>query len=134
LPITLDHVVLEVPDPERSVAFYQAVLGLEPVRLDEYRAGAAPFPSARVDGGTVLDFFPPRMWRGAAAANPNHLCFTMKRAAIQALEERLVGSAIAITRRDPHNYGARGFGHALYFDDPDGITLEARFYQDDAPA
>jgi catechol 2,3-dioxygenase-like lactoylglutathione lyase family enzyme len=128
--IALDHVVLEVPDPERSVAFYQAVLGLEPVRLEEYRAGAAPFPSARVDAGTVLDFFPPRMWRGAIAANPNHLCFTMGRAAIQALEERLVASAVAIARRDPHNYGARGYGHALYFNDPDGITLEARFYED----
>jgi glyoxylase I family protein len=127
--ITLDHVVLEVPDPAKSIAFYGRVLGTTPVRLDEFLAGRAPFPSARVSEGTVLDFFPPKMWRGAMAANPNHLCFTMDKTQIEALEQRLTDAGIAVTRRDPHNYGARGFGNALYFDDPDGITLEARFYE-----
>jgi glyoxylase I family protein len=127
--ITLDHVVLEVPDPARSIAFYAKVLGTTSTRLDEFLAGTAPFPSARVNDTTVLDFFPPKMWRGTIAANPNHLCFTLDKAGVQALEHRLADAGIAVTRRDPHNYGARGFGNALYFDDPDGITLEARFYE-----
>lgn len=52
--ITLDHVVLEVVDPARSVEFYRRILGLRPVRLAEFRRGRAPFPSGRVGPGTVL--------------------------------------------------------------------------------
>ncbi len=126
--ISLDHVVLEVEDPVRSVGFYRRILGLRPVRLAEFKRGRAPFPSARVSGGTVLDFFGPRMWRAPSATNPNHVCFALSRTAMEALERRLTRSGVAITQRDAHNFGARGWGSSLYFQDPDGITLEARFY------
>jgi catechol 2,3-dioxygenase-like lactoylglutathione lyase family enzyme len=124
----LDHLVLEVADPARSVLFYRDVLGLRPVRLREFVAGQVSFPSARVTRNSVLDFFPPRMWRGRRAANPNHFCLTLSRAAIAALSRRLKRRGIAIEREHPHNFGARGFGVALYFRDPDGLLLEARYY------
>ena len=127
---TLDHLVLEVRDPQASVRFYAGVLGLASVRLDEFVAGAAPFPSARINEGTVLDFFPPKMWRGPEARNPNHFCMTFDQAGVQALERRLAQAGIEIDRRDDHNFGARGFGRALYFRDPDGISIEARYYAD----
>ena len=44
----LDHVVLWVADPLRSLEFYENVVGLAPVRADEFREGKAPFPSVRV--------------------------------------------------------------------------------------
>jgi len=126
--ITLDHVVLEVEDPVRSVEFYLRILGLRPVRLGEFRRGRAPFPSGRVAAGTVLDFFGPNMWRAKAATNPNHLSFTLSHAAVKGLERRLSDGGVAITHRDDHNFGARGWGCSIYFRDPDGITIEARFY------
>jgi len=126
--IVLDHVVLEVRDPVLSAAFYREALGLRPVRVSEFRAGRAPFVSVRVSAGTVLDFFPPRMWRGRRARNPNHICFALARPALRALEGRLRRQRVPITNRDPHNFGARGWGSSPYFRDPDGITLEARFY------
>lgn len=43
----VDHIVLWVEDPLRSVAFYQDVLGAAGVRLGEYEAGQASFPSVR---------------------------------------------------------------------------------------
>jgi glyoxylase I family protein len=43
----LDHVVLWVTDPLRSLEFYEKVVGLAPVRADEFREGKAPFPSVR---------------------------------------------------------------------------------------
>ena len=43
----LDHVVLWSDDPLRAVEFYEQVVGLTPVRLEEFRAGQAPFPSVR---------------------------------------------------------------------------------------
>jgi catechol 2,3-dioxygenase-like lactoylglutathione lyase family enzyme len=41
---SLDHIVLNVSDVDRSLAFYVDGLGLEPVRLGEYRRGDAKFP------------------------------------------------------------------------------------------
>ena len=35
----LDHIVLRVTDMERSVRWYTELLGLEPVRLQEWRDG-----------------------------------------------------------------------------------------------
>ena len=124
----LDHVVLEVKDPVRSAAFYAEVLGFRAVRLREFGAGTAPFVSARVGAGTVLDFFPRRMWRGKTPQNPNHLCFALDRRGLRTLEGRLRRRGVAVTHRDPRNFGARGWGSSVYFRDRDGITLEARFY------
>jgi len=125
----LDHVVLEVRDVTASLAFYRAVLGLEPVREAEFRAGEAPFASVRVSGETLLDFFPPAMWKNPdAPQNPNHLCITLDQAGVVALRERLEGLKVPIERTLERSFGARGYGVSLYFSDPDGITLEARYY------
>src|SRR5690606_8042172 len=50
-----DHLVLRVADVERSLAWYLGVLGLEPVRVEEWRRGTVPFPSVRIDAGTIID-------------------------------------------------------------------------------
>jgi glyoxylase I family protein len=126
--LSLDHVVLEVADPARSVAFYRDVLGLVPVRSDEFAAGAAPFPSARIDATTLLDFFPKPMWRSKRPENPNHLCFTTTPDGMTSLKRRLARRRIPIARTRDHNFGARGIGRSIYFDDPDGISLEVRYY------
>jgi catechol 2,3-dioxygenase-like lactoylglutathione lyase family enzyme len=124
----LDHLVLEVKDPVRSVRFYGEVLGLKPVRLREFVEGKAPFPSVRISRGTVLDMFPPRMWRGPRLQNQNHFCLAYSQSGLRALRARLKRRKIRIVREDDHNYGARGYGRAIYFRDPDGLTVEARFY------
>jgi catechol 2,3-dioxygenase-like lactoylglutathione lyase family enzyme len=128
----LDHVVFEVRDPERSASFYEQLLGFAPVRIDEYRRGAVKFPSVRINAGALLDLFPPTMWRSAVPRNPNHVCFVTSREGVEALRSRLASRGIAVTHTDEHNFGARGFGHSLYLDDPDGISVEVRYY--DAPA
>jgi catechol 2,3-dioxygenase-like lactoylglutathione lyase family enzyme len=129
MKLTLDHVVLEVRDVEATAAFYRAVLGLAPVRLKEWRRGAAPFVSGRVSGETVIDFFPPDFWHDKTRArNPNHLCFTLSRQGVAALRKRLQGLGVPIVQESPRNFGARGWGVSLYFEDPDGVRLEARYY------
>ncbi|MDT0428213.1 VOC family protein [Streptomyces salyersiae] len=40
-----DHLVLNVYDVERALEFHCGPLGLEPVRVDQWRAGEVPFPS-----------------------------------------------------------------------------------------
>lgn len=125
----LDHLVLEVADVERSLAFYRDVVGLEPVRLEEFRAGRAPFVSLRVSDETLIDLFPKRLWRGRRPRNPSHFCLALDRRAATALKRRLRRLGVAITRTDARNFGARGFGASLYFDDPDGTSVEVRTYR-----
>lgn len=67
--IGFDHIVLNVVDVERSVAFY-VELGLRPVRLDEWRRGEVFFPSLRVDDHTIIDLLAaPR-----SGTNVDHFC------------------------------------------------------------
>ena len=51
----LDHMVLRVPDREKAIEFFTEVLGMEGVRLEEWRAGKVPFPSVRINEGTLID-------------------------------------------------------------------------------
>ncbi|MEA2624176.1 MAG: hypothetical protein QOD06_221, partial [Candidatus Binatota bacterium] len=51
----LDHVVLWVEDPLASVEFYERIVGLAGVRVDEFRRGEAPFPSVRVAEESIID-------------------------------------------------------------------------------
>jgi catechol 2,3-dioxygenase-like lactoylglutathione lyase family enzyme len=138
MDLRIDHVVLWVADPIAAVEFYQRVLLLEGVRVDEFRAGKVPFPSVRVSRDALIDLMPkssaPKLNAipGAAgsAGNPvNHVCLAMDQAAYTALRARVdaLGLAAPITMKD--SFGARGHApEAFYFRDPDGNVLEARYY------
>jgi catechol 2,3-dioxygenase-like lactoylglutathione lyase family enzyme len=127
--VLLDHIVLEVRDPEASARFYKSLLGLAPVRLKEYRAGQVPFVSARINATSLVDFFPPAMWRKRRLAqNPNHFCLTMSERGAAALKRKLARARIKITSRLPRSFGAQGYGNSVYFNDPDGVSVEVRFY------
>ena len=135
---TLDHVVLWTDDPLRAVDFYTDVVGFAPVRIDDFRAGRAPFPSVRLSGGTILDL----MARVAApvvdamagapesAGHPvNHVCFSMSEREFEALRARLERAGVATSSMMEQSFGARGLApRAFYFRDPDGNVLEARYY------
>ena len=83
-----------------------------------------------MSGETVLDFFPPRLWREEAhAQNPNHLCFTVSPQEYRNRKKRLARRRIRLTRRSRRTFGALGWGISLYFDDPDGVALEVRYYR-----
>src|SRR5437867_7141062 len=51
----LDHIVLNVTDVERSLAFYRDVLGLPAERVKAWRRGELRFPSVRVNEATIID-------------------------------------------------------------------------------
>ncbi len=129
MEVTIDHVVLEVRDVPRALAFYREVVGFEPVREQEFLAGDAPFGSARVSEGTIIDFFPQRLWRNQERPeNPNHLCFTMAKEQVAALRKRLEAGGVEIIREREGNFGAKGLGNSFYFADPEGIELEAKYH------
>jgi catechol 2,3-dioxygenase-like lactoylglutathione lyase family enzyme len=116
----IDHIVLNVADVERSTAWYRDVLGLEPLRLEEWRAGEVPFVSVRMSPTTILDLFQ----SDRTGENVNHFALVVEEADLQQLLDD--GT---ITGDGPHRlFGARGTGTSVYIKDPDGNTVELRTY------
>ena len=66
--IGLDHLVVNTRDIEGSVSFYKNMLGMEILRLDEYREGKVGFVSARVPQEIIIDIRPTKT---EDAATPN---------------------------------------------------------------
>jgi catechol 2,3-dioxygenase-like lactoylglutathione lyase family enzyme len=116
----LDHIVLVCADVETSIAFYCDELGLEEVRVDEWRRGDVPFPSARISPTVIIDLF------GGTrdGRNLDHLCLTFEGSTLDELSERFPGG-----RRGTALFGAQGYADSLYITDPDGNTVELRSYQ-----
>jgi glyoxylase I family protein len=134
----LDHVVLWVADPIASLDFYVDLVGLAPVRGDEYRKGDAPFPSVRVAEGSIIDLTALSDVPGVnemtkvdnSAGHPvNHLCIAMSRNEYNDLADRLEAHGVDTSARRIETYGARALApEAFYFSDPDGNVIEARHY------
>ena len=133
----IDHIVLWVEDPARSLAFYEEIVGLPGVRVDEFRAGQAPFPSVRVAGDAIIDLMARvaapivnALAGGSSAGHPtNHVCLAMEQAELEALRSRLTARGVAMSAPMERSFGALGLAPlAFYFHDPDGNVLEARYY------
>jgi len=115
-----DHFVVNCSDVERSLEFYTGKLGLAPVRVDEWRRGEAPFPSARISPTTILDLFP----NPPDGTNIDHLCLVIASTDLDVLQ-----TAFPNSRRADRLFGAQGYASSLYIEDPDGNTIELRSYE-----
>ncbi len=117
----LDHVVLNVADVERSLAFYCDMLGLAPERVEEWRRGEILFPSVRVDAHTIIDLLAvPR-----TGENADHLCLVVEPVDLDAVK---ASGRFEVVDGPATRFGARGNGTSLYVEDPDGNTVELRHY------
>ena len=119
--VELDHIVLNVTDAEKAVAWYRDELGLVAERLEEWRRGEVPFPSARVNEHTILDFFEV----ARTGENLNHVCLVIEPTDLDALA---ASGRFEVQRGPVEVWGARGQGRSVYVTDPDGNTVELRSY------
>jgi catechol 2,3-dioxygenase-like lactoylglutathione lyase family enzyme len=119
----VDHLVLNVADVERSLAWYCGTLGLAPVRVDEWRRGEVLFPSLRIDDATIVDVLAaPR-----TGQNVDHFCVVIEQTDLGALA---ASGRFEVVGGPARLFGARGEGWGLYVRDPDGNTVELRHYGD----
>ncbi len=135
----MDHIVLNVDDDARMIAFYTDILQLPTERLAEYRAGEVPFPSVRFNADTIVDLFPKRMWQAGSSSGEgrphlNHFCLALEKADWDALRDRLEANGITAEEGPVPRWGAHGTGTSIYFRDPEKNLIEARYYADADPS
>lgn len=118
--IGFDHLVLNVADVHRSLAFYVGTLGLAPERVAEWEAGEVFFPSLRVDATTVIDLMPLER----SGQNVDHLCLVVD----DDIDELAARSDLVIEGGPGERWGAQGVARAIYLRDPDGNLVELRRY------
>ncbi len=119
--LELDHVVFRVTDMERSVQWYRDVLGLQVVRLDEWRQGTAPFVSVRITPDTIID-----LQVGVVdGTNVDHIALVVDDVDLAVLAASGRFGEVAPPRP---LFGARGMGVGIYVRDPDGHGIELRTY------
>ncbi|MEB8342398.1 VOC family protein [Streptomyces endophyticus] len=121
----LDHLVLNVADVDKSLEFYTGRLGLAPERVEEWRAGKVPFPSVRIDDSTVIDLFA----TARTESNVDHFCLVVDPLDWQ---EVIDSGAFEVLEGPVPRWGARGQAQSVYVKDPDGNTVELRWYPQDA--
>lgn len=131
----MDHIVLNIEDDKKMIAFYTEVLMLPAERLEAYRDGKVPFPSVRIGADTIIDLFPKDMWQhkeivGKGTVNLNHFCLALSKPDWQSLRQRLNDNHIAIEEGPVPRWGAHGTGTSIYFRDPEGNLIETRYYED----
>jgi glyoxylase I family protein len=116
-----DHVVIVSPDPEALVAWYRDTLGLEVLRLDEWRKGEVLFVSLRVSPTFLIDVL-----RGErTGVNVDHLALTAEGVD---LDELATSGTVDVEMGPADLFGAQGIGRGLYVRDPDGNRVELRTY------
>jgi catechol 2,3-dioxygenase-like lactoylglutathione lyase family enzyme len=117
----LDHIVLNVADVERSLSWYTDELGLEGVRVEEWRRGEVLFPSLRVDATTIIDLLQVER----TGQNVDHVCLVVEPVDLDALA---ASGRFDVVAGPSRLFGARGEGIGLYVRDPDGNVIEVRHY------
>ncbi len=119
----LDHIVLVVADVERSLAWYGRHAGLGAERVEQWRRGELPFPSLRIDPGTIIDVIP-GLDDAGARGHLDHICLVVGPDHLAALAADPDLEIVDQGRRS----GARGDADSIYVRDPDGLLVEFRSY------
>jgi catechol 2,3-dioxygenase-like lactoylglutathione lyase family enzyme len=116
----IDHVVLTVADVERTIAFYERVLGMSAVSFGEGRRALA-FGDQKLNLHQAGREFEPKALRPTPGAID--LCFTTD-VSLEEVAAHLRAESVAIEHGPVDKVGARGALRSLYFRDPDGNLIE----------
>ncbi len=131
----LDHLVINVSDVARSVAWYQKVLGME---LNVFDPGQGkPTRTSLVFGNQKINVRPKDAdkieWFTADHETPGSedLCF-LTTSSPDEVVAHLQANGVAIEEGPVAKQGARGTLRSVYCRDPDGSLIEISSYADGA--
>ena len=127
----LDHVVVNTRDVEQAITFYRDVLGMEILRLEEFRKGEVDFVSARVSLETIIDLRPnnpPDTSEEQAGPNMDHFCLALGPTDMKKLHADLKAQGVRIEETVRPAWGAQGYGEQFKLWDPEGNKIELRCY------
>lgn len=119
MAVELDHTIVAARDPEAAARWFAEMLGLPEPRP------AGRFWQVTTDNGVAFDF--------AAAADPDdipriHYAFRISEAEFDAVYARILERGLdhwaGPRRRGPGEIDDRHGGRGVYFDHPDGHSLE----------
>ena len=116
----MDHVVLTVADVDRTLAFYQRVLGMAPLSFGEGRRALA-FGDQKLNLHQAGREFEPKALRPTPGAID--LCLTTD-VPLEEVAAHLRSESVAIELGPVDKTGARSALRSLYFRDPDGNLIE----------
>ncbi len=116
-----DHIVLQVPDVEAVVAWYAEELGVEVLRLEEWRKGEAVFVSLRVSPTFLIDV----LQGERTGENLNHVAFVTEDVD---LDQLAASGRYEVVAGPADLFGAQGMGRGLYIKDPADNVVELRTY------
>jgi catechol 2,3-dioxygenase-like lactoylglutathione lyase family enzyme len=116
----IDHVVLTVADIERTIAFYERVLGMTAVSFGDGRRALA-FGDQKLNLHQAGREFVPKAARPTPGAID--LCFTTD-VPLDEVAAHLRSCSVETLLGPVDKTGARGSLRSLYFRDPDGNLVE----------
>ena len=123
----LDHIVVLADDAEKLIEFYRDTLGMEMLRLDEFRQGKVGFASARVSPEIIIDIRP-RASTEKIVPNVDHFCLVIEPTDMEKLCTDLKAKGVQVEERVAPAFGAQGHGHQFKLWDPEGNKIELRCY------
>jgi catechol 2,3-dioxygenase-like lactoylglutathione lyase family enzyme len=123
-----DHINIRIRDVEATLAFYHGVLGLEPDRLEDFRAGKRPLFAFRINKAFILHVFPDPTYSREPGGGYDHLALSVEGMSPSALVAYLEERGVRIEMQTERLWGARGDGWACYIRDPDGYRVELKIY------
>ena len=123
----IDHLNLTVADIDRSVEFYQRVLGMKTESMGEGRA-ALYFGQQKIhlDAARGLDGTGGAMAMSGEKRMPAHICFITE-APMAEVTAHLEDCGVPVRMQGPRA-GAIGTIQSVYIDDPDQNSIEIASY------
>lgn len=122
----IDHIVVTAWDVDRTIAFYQRVLGMDPVTFAGGRRGLA-FGRQKINLHQAGGEFEPKALKPAPGAID--LCFISPTPLAEVIEH-IKSCGVAIVEGPVPRTGALGPMQSVYIRDPDGNLVEISNYED----
>ena len=127
MPISIDridHIVITAHDVERTLDFYQRVLGMEPITFAGGRRGLA-FGRQKINLHQAGREYEPKALKPVPGSMD--LCFITE-TPLEEVIAQLKAEGVAIAEGPVPKTGALGPMTSVYFRDPDGNLIEVSNY------